>query len=96
MMYYQKKDFDNARVKLEKAKALNESFANARYMLGLVYDKQGETQKAIVEMQKVLQLNPQNEEIKIILENLQNSRPALSGIEDLESPIQEVPPEINE
>jgi hypothetical protein len=63
-------------------------------VLGLVYDQKGEKEKAKQEFEIVTQLNPENQEIKKILENLEKGLPALEGITLSQPLIQEVPPEI--
>ena len=94
VIYYQKNQFDNAKVQFEKVKSINENYANARYMLGLVYDKQGQNSKAIAEFTKVLELNSDNDQVKKILDNLKNGKPALTNIQTASPPIQDNPPEI--
>ena len=63
-------------------------------MLGLVYDKLGEAEKERQEFTRVADINPDNEEVRKILRNLREGRPALSGIIPSEPPIEETPPEI--
>lgn len=95
VIYYQKNQLNDARAQFERARSLNENYANARYMLGLVYDRQGQKNRAIEEFKKVLELNPDNSQLKKILENLKNEKPALTGVQLAQPPIQENPPEIN-
>ena len=63
-------------------------------MLGLVYDKKGEKEKAIKQFEKVLELNPKNQEVEQILENLKKGLSALEGIIPSQPPIGSTPPEI--
>lgn len=94
VVYYQKAEYDKAQAQFERAKKLDENYANARYMLGLVYDKQGDREKAKAEFTKVAALNPENDQIKKILDNLNAGKPALQGIQPGQPPVQENPPEI--
>lgn len=54
----------------EKAVALNSQYSNARYFLGLSYFRVGKISEAIEQFTLVSDLNPENEEVKTILENL--------------------------
>jgi hypothetical protein len=63
-------------------------------MLGLVYDKKGEKEKAKEWFEIVARANPQNQEIKKILENLEKGLPAMEGISFSQPLIQEAPTEI--
>lgn len=55
---------------LEALTKLNPSHSNARYALGLAYERLGEIQKARAEYRQVLELNPGNQEVKKRLESL--------------------------
>ncbi len=59
---------------LEKAVSLNANYSNALYSLGVVYDALGEKTKATESFTKVLQLNPENEEIAKILSSLKEGK----------------------
>lgn len=93
-LYYLDDRLNDARKEFERIVALNENYSNGRYFLGLIYDRQKEKDKAIAEFKKVSALNPDNEEVKKILENLQEGKNALDGIvpplgERTETPIPE-------
>jgi tetratricopeptide (TPR) repeat protein len=68
-----------AQTQLEKAVNLNPVYSDALYYLGLVYDAQGQKDKAIAEFTKVQQLNPTDKTIPQILNNLNAGRPALQS-----------------
>lgn len=80
LLYYQTDDLANAEGEFLRAVSLNENYSNARYFLGLIYDRREERDKAIREFEKVRIFNPDNEEIKTILANLRAKKKALSGI----------------
>ena len=63
---------------LEKALFLNPSFANARYFLGLSYERIGKKELAIKEFEKIITTNPDNEEVLRIIANLKAGHPAFS------------------
>ena len=70
----------DAGIVLERAISINNNYSNARYFLGLVYDRQKRTGDAIGQFEKIAELNPGNEEVKRILANLRSGKGALSGI----------------
>lgn len=80
LLYYQKKDYDSAKIVFERAVVLNENYSNARYFAGLIYDREGNKEKALEQFEKIKNLNPDNQEIKNILKNIRADRPALEGI----------------
>ena len=80
LLQYQNNNFNAARAAFERAVGLNNDYANARYFLGLIYDKQGLKEKAIEQFAQIQKTNPDNEEVKKILSNLKNSRSALAEI----------------
>ena len=80
LLYYQAGDLARAQTELERAISLNENYSNARYFLGLVHDRKGERLKAIEQFVRIAALNPDNQEVKNILENLRSGRGALENI----------------
>jgi len=87
LIYYQEKDFNKAKLNLESAVSVSPNYSNALYFLGLTYYKLGQSDKAIEKFEKVLEFNPGNEEVRVILANLKEGKDPLSGI------IQEIPPQ---
>ncbi len=79
-LYYDNNQFDQARTELERAVALSPDYANARYFLGLVYDKKGMESEALEQFKKIEELNKDNQEIKQIIKNLESGRGALDSI----------------
>jgi cytochrome c-type biogenesis protein CcmH/NrfG len=77
ILYQQNEQTDQAQGEFETVLALNENYSNASYFLGLIYDKKGYKQAALEQFEKIEKLNPDNQEIKKILENLKAGRPAL-------------------
>jgi tetratricopeptide (TPR) repeat protein len=95
--YYQKGNYQKAKEELERAISLVPDYANALYFLGLTYDQLGEKEMAIEKFKKVSELNPENEELKKIISNLESGKKALEGILPTvppKAPIEEKPPEI--
>ena len=105
MLYWRKEKLEQAQQEFERIIKMDSDHANARYMVGLVYDKKGEREKAREQFEKVALLNPENQEVIKILDNLKTGRPALEGIISPgfpagempiteEVPREELPPEI--
>ncbi|MBI4132003.1 MAG: tetratricopeptide repeat protein [Candidatus Sungbacteria bacterium] len=80
MLHYRNNEFERARAVFERAIGLNENYSNARYFLGLIYDRQGNRPAALGQFKKIAALNPENDEVKRIVANLEAGRPALTGI----------------
>jgi len=96
LTYYQEQNFSSAKAELERAIALSPDYANALYFLGLTYSQLGNDDKAIEKFQKISDLNPNNEEVKKIIDNLKNGQKPLAGISQEnppQAPVQETPPE---
>ncbi len=91
-LYYKQPNWNLAKEQLERTILLDPNYSNARYFLGLIYDRQGDKAKAIEQFGKISQLNPDNQDIKTILSNLKAGKPALFGIQS-ELPIQEKQPQ---
>jgi tetratricopeptide (TPR) repeat protein len=80
ILLYQNNQTAAAQTQFERAVALESNYSNARYFLGLIYDSEGMTSAALSQFQAIAQLNPGNTEIKQIITNLQNGKPALASI----------------
>jgi tetratricopeptide (TPR) repeat protein len=89
MLYYNDRDFDNAQLALEKVVILRPDYSNARYFLGLIYSRKDMALDAIAQFRKIEEYNLDNAEVKRILNNLENGRPALESI----SPPEKLPEE---
>ena len=90
LLYYKKADWNSAKSELERAVLIDGNYSNARYFLGLVYDQLGNKAAAIEQFTKVSQLNPDNQEVKTIIANLQAGKPAIAQVpkQPSEVPIQ--------
>jgi len=80
LLYYYDKDYENARIKLEKLTSRVPNYSNALYFLGLTYDELGNKEKSIEKFEAIEKLNPDNQEVKQILENLKEGKKALEGL----------------
>ncbi len=60
------------------------NYSNAKYFLGLSYDKLGDTPNAIAQFVDIQKLNPDNTDVERILINLANGRDALAGTAPVE------------
>ncbi|TSC68498.1 MAG: hypothetical protein G01um101466_428 [Parcubacteria group bacterium Gr01-1014_66] len=86
LLLYQNNDFNRAKEVFETLLRVNPQYANARYFLGLIYDRKGEKQDAIAQFAEIEKYNPDNKEIKQILANLREGKNALAGIVPPEPP----------
>ena len=74
LLKYNQQDNVGAQEAFGRAVQLSNDYANALYFLGLTEDRLGNTENAIVLFERVSELNPDNEEVKTILENLRDGR----------------------
>jgi len=81
LLKYNQEDIEGAISSLEKALSINNVYANARYFLGLSYSKVGRTDDAIYQFEEIEKTNPDNEEVKLVLENLRSGSDPLEGFE---------------
>lgn len=79
-LYYKGDRLVEAEQEFQRAIALQPNYSNARYFLGLIYGRRNDRPSAIEQFEKIEELNPQNEEVKRILKNLRENRPALENI----------------
>ncbi len=94
LLYYRSAELEKAETLLKTILQNSPHYSNAKYLLGLVYDQKGEKEKALKEFEEVLSLNPDNEEVKKIVENLKKGLPALEGILTPKTLSEEKPSEI--
>jgi tetratricopeptide (TPR) repeat protein len=80
VLKYTAKDYAGAASALERATVLSPDYANAMYFLGLSYDNVGKKDEAKKQFARLAELNPDNQEIKDILVNLEAGRSALFNI----------------
>ncbi len=66
-----KDDAARAQAALEYAVQLSPSYSNARWFLASIYEQQGKADKALEQVKKVAELNPDNDLVKSRLERLQ-------------------------
>lgn len=78
-LYYKGGRYSDAKIVFQKLVNLYPTYSNGRYFLGLIYDKEGNKQKAIAEFEILVALNPENAEVKRILENLKAGRAAFEA-----------------
>jgi len=69
-LYFNAKRIDDAIGQLEKVVNFMPNHSNALYSLGIAYKEKGEKEKAIKAFEKVLELNPGNEDVQAKLDEL--------------------------
>ncbi len=81
LLQYNNKDYSSASVSLEKALKIVPQYSNAKYFLGLSYEKIGRRNEALAQFEDLAKLNPENEEVALILKNLREGRGAFTNAE---------------
>jgi len=80
-VYYQVKDYQNAKTNLVKAIELKPDYSNALYFAGLTFDKLGQKEKAVQQFLALAQFNPDSKaDIQKIIDNLNAGNGALDGL----------------
>ncbi|KKU79260.1 MAG: Tetratricopeptide TPR_1 repeat-containing protein [Parcubacteria group bacterium GW2011_GWA2_47_7] len=74
---YANADYKSALDQFEAAVYLNPAYADAKYFLGLTYERLGRKDEAIQQFNDVQTLNPNNKDVAQILTNLKAGRSAL-------------------
>ncbi|MDD4990562.1 MAG: tetratricopeptide repeat protein [Candidatus Pacebacteria bacterium] len=93
VVYYQNKDFQNAKTNFDKALELKPDYSNALYLSGLTLDQLGQKSKAIEQFTILQQLNPDSKaDIQKVINNLKAGNGALDGLTQ-QAPIPEAPSE---
>ncbi len=78
LLRFNDKDYRGAASALERAVTLNPVYANAKYFLGLSYEKLKRTAEAITQFTDLKVTNPDNKEVDLILQNLKAGRDPFS------------------
>lgn len=74
LLRYNQKAYQKAIDALDRAVVLVPNYSNAKYFLGLSYSALGRTSDAIKQFNDIKALNPENEEVQLILTNLKAGR----------------------
>ncbi len=82
LLKYNNKDFVGSSEAFEKSIALVPEYSNAKYFLGLSYAELGKNADAITQFQQLVTTNPDNVEVKLILENLTAGRGPFTNAKD--------------
>ncbi len=70
MLFIKLQQYDAARAELERVVGLSPNYSNARWYLASMYEIKGDLSAAIGQIEKVLELNPENQAVKSRLERL--------------------------
>ncbi|MFZ5559438.1 MAG: tetratricopeptide repeat protein [Patescibacteria group bacterium] len=81
VLYYKAEKYSEAKGEFIRAVVLDDNFSNARYFLGLLYDREGDKESALDQFERIALLNPDNEHIKDVIANLKAGLPALGSAE---------------
>ncbi len=88
LLKYNNRDSAGAAKAFERAVELVPDYANARYFLGLSYERLGRDNDAIAQFEAIQKTNPGNQEVELILSNLKAGR---SPFNDAKPPIDAEP-----
>ncbi len=80
LLRYNNSEFNSAYSAFEKAVYLNNSYWNARYFLGLSYQKAGKTSDAIIQFKILNQVLPNNQDVKKALESITSPAPVAQEV----------------
>ena len=94
IIYFQDNQLDKAKAELERAVKIDANYSNARYYLGLIHEKQGKKKDALEQFEKIAELNPSNEDIPKIIDNIKKGKSALDNVQPSQPPIEEKPAEV--
>ncbi|MBD3238899.1 MAG: tetratricopeptide repeat protein [Candidatus Moranbacteria bacterium] len=87
LLYYKNNQINEAKQEFEQAIKIDPDYANARYFLGLILDQLGNKEMAKEHFIKIKELNHENKDIDKILQNLNQGKEALAGIQKNEEKI---------
>lgn len=79
LLYYSAGDTANAIPPLEEAIKRQADYANAKYFLGLSYAAQNRAQDALQQFLDLEKTNPDNQEVKLIIDNLRAGKPPFTN-----------------
>lgn len=91
ILYYDKEDYRNASNSFERAIELAGEYANAKYFLGLTYYELGRVSDAIDVFVDLREGNPDNEELKVIIDNLRRGSEPFASAETEPEEREELP-----
>lgn len=76
VLFYADKQYKESAAALERAITINADYSNARFFLGLAYDKLNLHDQALAQLERVKELNPNNTDVDKPLANLKAGRHA--------------------
>lgn len=80
-LYYNERNWDEGVKAFERAVSLEPQYANAKYFLGLSYNNLGRRNDALKQFEDLNVTNSNNEEVKLILNNLKAGRSPFAAVE---------------
>ncbi len=81
LLLFNDKNYTEAVTALERAVEIDKQYANARYFLGLSYEKVGDRVKSIAQFEELLKTNPDSQEVAFILNNLKAGKAPFANVE---------------
>lgn len=80
LLQYDQKDWEGSADSFSKAVILVPDYANAKYFLGLALDKLGRKQEALAQFIDLEKANPDNQDLKNIISNLQAGKDPFDNV----------------
>ena len=81
LLEFNDKNYEEAIKALERAVAIDSQYANARYFLGLSYNKVGRDDLALAQFEELAKTNPDSQEVAFILNNLRSGKSPFANVE---------------
>lgn len=81
-LYYNSGKLEQAIERFQQAIAARPDYANAIYSLGLAYQKQGDKARALEQFNRVLKLNPGNEGVRSVIEELSKNETPVEELKE--------------
>lgn len=82
LVFYEANQLPFSQAAFSRAVSLNPEYANARYFLGLALSRQGQNDAALAQFRAIAETNPESQEIRTIIGNIEAGRPVLEGLVD--------------
>jgi tetratricopeptide (TPR) repeat protein len=92
LLRYNQKDYKGSTQAFERAVSINAQYANAKYFLGLSYFQTGNKAGAIAQFTDLSVSNPDNVEVRAILNNLEAGKSPFTNQADSKPEKRVVPP----
>lgn len=84
VLYIRQKEYDKARIELERVVELRPNYSNALWYLSFIYEEQDNVEEAIKQVEKIQELNPDNALVAERLQELKTGKKSKNILNPLE------------